>query len=60
MIEMVEGVPFVWPEPNLGKERRKYTIMGKEKLNDPEWEDFTPEEKIPEGIRFFKVKVGKW
>ena len=58
MIEMVEGVPFVWPEPNLGETRRKYTVVGKVNLNDPDpW--FVVENMATTSARFFKVKVEK-
>ena len=56
MIEMVEGVPFVWPEPNLGEARRTYTVVGKVNLNDPDpW--FVVENMATTRARVFKVKV---
>ena len=49
-IEMADGKPHVIPDPNLGA-ARKYTVKGKEKLDDAEWAD------VAENHRFFKVTV---
>lgn len=49
-IEMVDGEPIVKGDPE--SQRRKYTVLGKEKLSDEKWQENLP------GARFFKVKVG--
>ena len=49
-IEMVDGEPVVAPDPQ--SPRRKYTILGKERLADEYWRENLP------GARFFKIKVG--
>ena len=49
-IEMVDGEPHVTADPE--SPRRKYTVLGKEKLSDETWQENLP------GAQFFKVKVG--
>ena len=49
-IEMVDGKPVVKGDPE--SPRRKYTVLGKEKLSDENWQENLP------GAQFFKVKVG--
>ena len=49
-IEMVDGEPVVKGDPE--SPRRKYTVLGKEKLSDEKWQENLP------GAQFFKVKVG--
>ena len=49
-IEMKGAAPQVTPDPDLGS-ARKYTVKGKENLDDAEWAD------AAENHRFFKVTV---
>ena len=49
-IRMVDGKPKVEWFPNLG-EKRSYTVLGKEKLTDSNWEPQKP------WHRFFKIQV---
>lgn len=53
-IEVVNGVPKVSPEPDLG-DQRVYTFWGRESLESGEWKVITTED-IPLW-RFFKVSV---
>ena len=48
--EMNGDTPQVTPDPDLGA-ARKYTVKGKEKLDDAEWADAAANH------RFFKVTV---
>ena len=60
LIEMRGGVPFVWWDPDLGDDVRKYTILGKENLTDPDpWDVIELEDLATTPARFFKVKVEK-
>jgi len=60
-IKVVEGKPVVGWVPDLGHERRKYTIMGKVNLNNPDpWIDIPLEAMATTPAKFFKVRVEKW
>ena len=48
-IDIVDGQPIVSPDPF--SPRRRYTVLGKERLNNEEWRAAGPES------RFFKVRV---
>ena len=51
-VEMRGASPFIWWEPDLGKNLRTYTVEGKTNLTDKAWH--SPTNKMS---RFFRVRV---
>ena len=56
-IEMCGNKPHVGWSPDLGK-LRGYTVMGKNDLSAPNWDDIVPKDMLSISARFFKVRVG--
>ncbi|MCL1921904.1 MAG: hypothetical protein FWG50_12675, partial [Kiritimatiellaeota bacterium] len=56
-IEMDDNKPVVTWDPHLRDGTRAYTLFGREALDAGEWTPVDPND-IPEGMRFFKVRVG--